>query len=69
MGRKHTHTLHWFWLVLVVVCTTMFLFVKVFFLCPCMAFNVSVQYNAGLLPDIILLTRNVTTIGELVEMP
>ena len=24
--------------------------------CPCMAINVSVQYNGGLLPDIILLT-------------
>ena len=31
MGRKHTHT-HCFWLVLVVVCTTMFLFVEVFFM-------------------------------------
>ena len=27
-----------------------------FFWCPCMAINVSVQYNGGLLPDIILLT-------------
>ena len=26
-----------------------------FFWCPCMAINVSVQYNGGLLPDIILL--------------
>ena len=34
----------------------MFLFK--FFLCPCMAINnVSVQYNGGLLPDIILLTQ------------
>ena len=24
-----------------------------FFWCPCMAINVSVQYNGGLLPDII----------------
>ena len=41
------------------VCTinTMFLFVKVFFWCPCMEINVSVQYNGGLLPDIILLTQ------------
>ena len=39
------------------VCTTMFLFVKVF-LCPFMAIIVrSVQYNGGLLPDIILLTQ------------
>ena len=30
-----------------------------FFWCPCMAINnnVNVQYNGGLLPDIILLTR------------
>ena len=28
-----------------------------FFLCPCVAINVSVQYNGGLLPDIILLTQ------------
>ena len=26
--------------------------------CPCMAINVSVQYNGGLLPDIILLTQS-----------
>ena len=26
------------------------------FWCPCMAINVSVQYNGGLLPEIILLT-------------
>ena len=30
---------------------------SVFFWCPCMAINVSVQYNGGLLPDIILLTQ------------
>ena len=28
-----------------------------FFLCPCMAINVSVQYNGGLLHGIILLTQ------------
>ena len=28
-----------------------------FFWCPCMAINVNVQYNGGLLPDIILLTH------------
>ena len=28
-----------------------------FFWSPCMAINVSVQYNGGLLPDIILLTQ------------
>ena len=25
--------------------------------CPCVAINVSVQYNGGLLPDIMLLTQ------------
>ena len=30
---------------------------SLFFWCPCMAINVSVQYNGGLLPDIILLTQ------------
>ena len=34
-----------------------FCFVFNFFWCPCMAINVSVQYNGGLLPDIILLTQ------------
>ena len=28
-----------------------------FFWCPCMAINVNVKYNGGLLPDIILLTQ------------
>ena len=28
-----------------------------FFWCPCMTINVSVQYNSGLIPDIILLTQ------------
>ena len=28
-----------------------------FFCRPCMAINVNVQYNGGLLPDIILLTQ------------
>ena len=28
-----------------------------FFWYPCIAINVSVQYNGGLLPDIILLTQ------------
>ena len=28
-----------------------------FFWCPCKAIDVSVQYNGGLLPDIILLTQ------------
>ena len=39
-----------------------------FFWCPCMAINVSVQYNGGLLTDIILLP-NVISIGEPVQMP
>ena len=52
------YVLHCVWMILVVVCTTyiIFLFVKVFW-CPGMAINVSVQYNGGLLPDIILLTQ------------
>ena len=29
-----------------------------FFWCPCKAINVNVQYNGGLLPDIILLTQS-----------
>ena len=36
-------------------CTTLFLFLLLFW-CPCMAINVSVQYNGGLLPDIVRLT-------------
>ena len=43
-------------------CYMLYYIVSVLFLlyvwCPCMAINVSVQYNAGLLPDIkILLTQ------------
>ena len=34
----------------------LFLFL-LFLCCPYMAINVSVQYNGGLLPDIILLTQ------------
>ena len=30
---------------------------SMFFWCPCMVINVSVKYNGGLLPDIILLTQ------------
>ena len=37
--------------------TTVFLSSLFFFWCPCMAINVRVQYNGGLLPDIILLTQ------------
>ena len=32
-------------------------FVFPFVWCPCMAINVSVQYDGGFLPDIILLTQ------------
>ena len=37
-----------------------------FFWCPCMAINVSVQYNGKFLPDIILTVDpiNVISIGE-----
>ena len=31
--------------------------ILLFFWCPYMAINVSIQYNGGLLPDIILLTQ------------
>ena len=45
--------------VLLLPCLMMyyFVFAGLFFWCPCMAINVSVQYNGGLLPDIILLTQ------------
>ena len=33
------------------------LFCLPFCWCPCMAINVSVQYDGGFLPDIILLTQ------------
>ena len=33
------------------------LFCLLFCWCPCMAINVSVQYDGGFLPDIILLTQ------------
>ena len=33
------------------------LFCLPFCWCPCMAVNVSVQYDGGFLPDIILLTQ------------
>ena len=34
-----------------------------------MVINISVQYNGGLLPDIILLTQGYYTIGEPVQIP
>ena len=46
---------------LLLPCLTMYYIVAVLFLLfvwfPCMAINASVQYNGGLLPDIILLTQ------------
>ena len=39
-----------------VLYTTLLLFL-LFCCCPCMVINVSVEYNGGLLPDIILLTQ------------
>ena len=52
---RSKRVLHCFWMVLAVVCTTMFLCVESFFWCPCVAINVvSVQYDGGLLPDITL---------------
>ena len=47
--------------ILLLPCMMMYYVVSVLFLmsvrCPCMAMYVSVQYNGGLLPDIILLTQ------------
>ena len=62
---SHNYVLHCFLIVLVVVCVLQcFCLLKVF-LCPCMAINVvSVQYNGGLLPDIIILLTQCYTIGE-----
>ena len=36
---------------------------RLWFWCPCMEINVSVQYNGGLLPDIILFP-DVVTLGN-----
>ena len=47
--------------ILLLPCLIVYYIVSVLFLlffwCPCMAVNVNVQYNGGLLPDIILLTQ------------
>ena len=47
--------------VLLLPCVMVYYIVSGLFLmsfwCPCMAINVNVQYNGGLLPDIILLTQ------------
>ena len=61
------HTMKWLCIyslrnsVLLLPCVMVYYIVSVLFLlffwCPCMTINVSVQYNGGLLPDIILLTR------------
>ena len=40
-----------------VTCRIADVFFSLFLWCPSMAINVSVQYNGGLLPDIILLTQ------------
>ena len=39
------------------VCYIVSVLFSLFFWCPCVAINVSVQYNGGLLTDIILLTQ------------
>ena len=48
-------------IVVLLPCLMMYYIVSVLFLlfvsCPCMTINVSIQYNGGLLPDIILLTQ------------
>ena len=47
--------------ILLLPCVIVYYIVSVLFLlffwCPCMTINVSVQYNGGLLPDVILLTQ------------
>ena len=59
-ARKHILLLPYFIMYnimfLFVVCTTLFLF-KLFFGVPASRLICSVQYNGGLLPDIILLTQ------------
>ena len=62
------NTMYWSWLCIYSLCSSILLLpcvmvyyivsvlILLFFWCPCMATNVSVQYNGGLLPDIILLT-------------
>ena len=47
---------YYYYHVLIVYCIVSVLFL-LFFWCPCMAINVSVQYNGGLLPDMKLLTQ------------
>ena len=47
----------------ILLCTTVFMFCYDWWLC--MGINISVQYNGGFLPDIILLTQGYYyTIGE-----
>ena len=45
--------------ILLLLCLMMYcnILSSLFFWCPCMVINVSVQYNGGLLTDIILLTQ------------
>ena len=40
-----------------IILLTMYYSVFCYVWCPCMVINISVQYNGGLLPDIILLTQ------------
>ena len=54
-----SHTHYWYEVDILKVPAVMMhyiVFVLAVFWCPYMAINVSVQYNGGLLPDIILLT-------------
>ena len=49
----------WFWLVLVIMVSNVLqcFSLSILFWCPCLAINISVQYNGGFLLDIILLTQ------------
>ena len=52
------YVLHCFWLVLILVRTTIFLFIFVMLGVPAWRLmQVYIQYNGGLLPDIIMLTQ------------
>ena len=61
------NTMQWLYIyslcnsILLLPCVMVYYIVSVLFLmffwCPCMAININVQYNGGLLPDIILLTQ------------
>ena len=54
----YNYVLHCFWLVLILVCTTIFLFIFVMLGVPAWRLiQVYIQYNGGLLPDILMLTQ------------